>query len=431
MKRHNDYNPTKPKHLGVRMRADAWSPLPMVGKVVGPKATNDYLRLCKASKVDGSGSSNLYKTEDGKWATDPKMSMYLLDDSLLPPDLDDAKFIQVGLQEVKINVVETRQQKSKRNNDKKAKPFIREGRCHDLFGIGYEAAKSRIQSLNEFWQQHPIELPNGHMAACAKRVYHDGRLDAGGRLHGAWTGLEKDKRLQCKIDGEPICELDIKASKPTLLSALLGERISNTKIGYAWQDVYVELSILWAVGNAWTENDNFANPTEQMMRNRAIAKKVVVELIGNGTPLKSRSTKELADEYGLSRDSWLKFRDAMLNTVPALNELEPRYDDKGNISGYLNGAGFLSYHESEMMMLTLEELVSMNISAYPVHDCLMVKIQDSKIAASVFRDVIRQYCHEQSGIDVLVPLSVETTTDITFNEEDLPSEEEVVGVYLS
>jgi hypothetical protein len=67
-------------------------------------------------------------------------------------------------------------------------------------------------------------MPNGHAAACATRVYHDGRFDAGGRLYGAWTGLDKDtQRLHCTIDGEPICEIDIRGSQPTLLSCLLGD----------------------------------------------------------------------------------------------------------------------------------------------------------------------------------------------------------------
>lgn len=430
-KRHNDYNPTKPKHLGVRMRADAWSPFPMVGKDVGPKATNDYLRLCKASKVDGSGSSNLYKTEDGKWATDPKMSTYLLDDSLLPPDLDDAKFIQVGRLEVKINEAETRQQKTKRNNDKKAKPFIRVGRCHDLFGTSYEAERSRIQSLNEFWRHHPIELPDGHMAACATRVYHDGRLDAGGRLYGAWTGLEKDKRLQCKIDGEPICELDIRASQPTLFSSLLGYRLGYLMAGDTWTDVYAELSSLWALNSDWVKHDPLINPIDLIQRNRAVAKGVVVELIGNGTHLKSKATKGLAIKHGLTPNGWITFRDRMLRTIPALHELEPRYDNNGNLAGYLNGAGFLSYHESEMMMLTLEALQERGIPAYPVHDCLMVKVKNAKIAASIFRNEIRQYCKKISGVEVLVALSIELQTDLDVDQDELPSNEELVGVYLN
>ena len=60
-------------------------------------------------------------------------------------------------------------------------------------------------------------------------------------------------------------------------------------------------------------------------------------------------------------------------------------DKNGNLTGYMNGAGFLSYHESEIMMLTLERLMDEGIAAYPVHDCLMVKVSDAKQAAYVYQ----------------------------------------------
>jgi len=88
---------------------------------------------------------------------------------------------------------------------------------------------------------------------------------------------------------------------------------------------------------------------------------------------------------------WDSFRERLVQVVPALEELEPRYDKQGAVEGYLNGAGFLSYHESEMMMLTLEQLAQIGIPAYPVHDCLIVKTKDAKVAAKTFREVIHQY----------------------------------------
>ena len=36
------------------------------------------------------------------------------------------------------------------------------------------------------------------------------------------------------------------------------------------------------------------------------------------------------------------------------------------MTGYVNGAGFLSYHESEMIMQTLEALMAVGIPAFPV-----------------------------------------------------------------
>lgn len=50
-------------------------------------------------------------------------------------------------------------------------------------------------------------------------------------------------------------------------------------------------------------------------------------------------------------------------------------------------------------------------------------------AAFIFRDTIRAYCFQMSGLDVLVPLSVETTVDI--DDVKLPKTEELMGVYLN
>ena len=90
-----------------------------------------------------------------------------------------------------------------------------------------------------------------------------------------------------------------------------------------------------------------------MKRNRSVAKKVVMALIGSGISLKAKATDDLAKDFGLTDTGWKLFRDQLIKTIPAFDELEPRYNSKGDVDGYLNGAGFLSYHESEMMLKTL------------------------------------------------------------------------------
>ena len=55
------------------------------------------------------------------------------------------------------------------------------------------------------------------------------------------------------------------------------------------------------------------------------------------------------------------------------------------MTGYVNGAGFLSYHESEMIMQTLEALMAVGIPAFPVHDSLVVKQSDANQTAKIFR----------------------------------------------
>lgn len=424
----------KGPYLGARFKDEAWSLYPLAGKEVYKKVVLYLLKHFEATKVPHSGDSNLAKDEQGKWSTDPKMSMYELDHTKFPDWILEAKFIDVGRPSIKINRAESNGQKKRRQKLNKAKPHYKITEAKATFGDNYTASESRIQSLNAFWSSHPLVMQDGHAAASATRVYHDGRMDAGGRLYGAWTGLKKDnqgikKRLYSTIDGEPVCELDIRASQPTLFSSLLGYRLGGLGKDDTWGDVYAEMSSLWSVSTHWSEQDPLIDKIDIIRRNRKVAKGVVMALIGSGLSLKARAPEDLVKEHGLTETGWKLFREQLIHTIPALEELEPRYDNKGQLAGYINGSGFLSYHESEMMMLTLERLMSIGIPAYPVHDCLLVKASDSKTAAQVFREIICDYCFKMNGLKVMVPLSLETLNEV--NQDYLPSSEDLLGKYLN
>ena len=420
----------QPTYLGIQRKASAWSRYPLVGRDIAKKVIDDLIIHFGASFIEGSGDSGLHKDKKDKWRTDPIMSMYEIDLTRIPNDLAAAQFIEVGRPSVKVNKLETRPQRDWRKSQKLPKGFLNNKAAKTLDRDAHRASESRIQSLNEFWLEHPLVFPNGHAAASATRVFHDCRYDAGGRIYGAWTGLDqKEYRIYCTIDDEPICEIDIRASQPTLFSSLLGYKLGGLKASDQWDDVYAALSHLAPTGIGWAVSDDTIDTVDMMKRNRSVAKKVVMTLIGSGIPLKAKATYDLVKDYGLTDIGWKHFRDRLITTIPAFEELEPRYDSKGNVVGYLNGAGFLSYHESEMMLKALEQLVELGIPAYPVHDCLMVKVSDAKEAASVFRQVVRDYCKQLSGLEVLVPLSVTVADGIS--KELLPTDKELKGIYLS
>ena len=419
-----------PNYVGIQRRASAWSQYPLVGRTVSDAVVDDFLSRFGGQLVEGSGTSGLHKDDQGNWRTDPKMSMYTLDVAKLPEQLPAARFIEVGRPLVKVNKAETRQQKNRRKTQRFAKPFHNRKEAKARTEDALTASESRIQALNEFWPQHPLQLPNGHAVASATRVFHDGRFDAGGRIYGGWTGLDqKSKRLHCTIDGEQVVEIDIRASQPTLLSSLLGYKLGGLGPQGEWDDVYGELSRLAGQHHWWTVIDNKIDKIDLIKRNRNVAKTVVMALIGSGLPLKSKATTELVKDFGLTPQGWILFRDRLVETIPALNELEPRYDQKGQLEGYINGAGFLSYHESEMTLRTLEALIEQDVPAYPVHDSLIVKASDAVVAAKVFRHTIHDYCKQLSGLEVLVPLSVTVADDTLVGI--LPTASDLKGRYLS
>ena len=66
------------------------------------------------------------------------------------------------------------------------------------------------------------------------------------------------------------------------------------------------------------------------------------------------------------------------------------------------------------MTLVLHFLMALNIPAYPVHDCLMVKASHQEEAMTVLRDTIKAYiivhCKQNKRpniISLVVPVSIE------------------------
>jgi hypothetical protein len=320
-----------------------------------------------------------------------------------------------------------------RKTKKLAKPIMAPKDCKQKFRGEYIKAGKRVQALNEFWQQHPLVLYNGNAAACATRVFHDGRIDAGGRFYGSWTGLEGALRLRSTIDTEQVCQIDIKGSQPTLLSALLGIKMNGVSDRGTWIDCYTQITGLWHYGGS--SEDMLAAAKDPSLpdlyvRARAIAKRVVMELIGTGNADKAEPSSELIEEQNVTKAEWDFFKSRLIDAIPALTKLEPRYDASGQVSGYINGPGFLSYHESEMILQTIETLHSKGVPAYPVHDCLIIKQCDAQIAIEAIRATICQYCYDLTGSKVLVPLTIENL-DGTIKLSDLNlDEEDIKGTYL-
>ena len=133
------------------------------------------------------------------------------------------------------------------------------------------AAARAVMEMNAYWAKHPLTLPatntdRAQLFACATRIFHDGSLVSGGRWYGGWTNLKSDKRLHMRIDDEPICEIDLNGSQPTLFSALLGIRMN---VGETWTDVYASVVERLDAG-------------EERSLLRKMVKQVIVEMLGSG-----------------------------------------------------------------------------------------------------------------------------------------------------
>ena len=266
-------------------------------------------------------------------------------------------------------------------------------------------AQKAVREMNAYWVQHPLTLPatNSNPAklfASATRIFHEGSLTSGGRWYGGWTQIKSAQRLKMRIDDEPVCEIDLNASQPTLLSALLGVRMN---VGDTWTDVYD-----FVVQRLRSD--------EEYELLRKMVKQVIVEMLGTGNYKRTgpADTKPLEKPFmfddvqlfydtDYSREMYLAIQRESLEVFPALKQLNKKY---------MNATGYLSFHESEILTQTLLTLKGLDVVAYGVHDCVMVKKQDKNLAVQTYRQVIRDYVAKHQPEKKHPSLNIEVSVTI-------------------
>ena len=277
--------------------------------------------------------------------------------------IKDTHMVEAYSRIVEVNKPETYLQKKERKETKGKPPRFGNTAAQTKFGRELTVLRNEVGKLNAFYLKHPLEIVHdGHttFAAAAHRVFHEGRLDAGGRFYGYWTNQKEATRLQFKIDGEPVVSIDVNASQAVTFSMLMGKRINTSD---RWTDLYKDTA---------------------PHLNRELLKKVALEVIGLGDPYKEKPSSKNASLFE-TEGSWDSYREALLVAVPALRHLDKKY---------MNGAGFISYHEAEILKLTILRLMAMDIPAYSVHDCIIVTQLHEEAAVAYYQDTFKSYVIE-------------------------------------
>ncbi len=379
-----------------------WTRYPLVGAIT-IRDLADSMQGKYLHKIDGSGLWTIAEDEHGKKTSVTITTLYRVDPALAQsPFLSTSEFIDVGRPQVLVAKKETKGQREVRKLTNSSSPKYGLRAAEKQFRKPYHEAKDEVDELNRFYQLHPLRLPadgfTGALCGSVGRIFHHGRLDAGGRFYGGYTGLDGQLRLKSTIDGEPVVQIDLNAAQPILFSSLMGYRIKDTgrKDG-GWYDLYGEMAWELTKGNI-----------ERQDEERAKLKAVGVELIGYGDPLKKRPSPELQGKHGITTQWEFEiYRDKILHWVPALQHLD---------KDYLNGAGFITFHESQIVLKTIQELHSMGVPAFPMHDCLIVKKSDQELALKVFGHIVNYYIQEHCRannrpevINVMVAFSLESS----------------------
>ena len=385
------------EHYGVGLK--------IIKQVVTGMVEQSYI-----SKVAISGQRFFYQDDDGKDKSIGISTQYRTEDKLLNLGvLEEAAWIETGRPSVLISKAETKGKTYTRRSLGKKRQKLTKKEMRNTFGRDLGTAVSGVKLLVKYWKDHPLYLPPagnraGRYAASATRIYHNGRMDSGGRYYGAWTNVHSNTRLKGSIDGEALVQIDLNASQPTLFSSLMGEVM---EVGSSWEDLYSEMLRDLVIFES--------KDTDQTRRNKM--KQVTVEVIGTGNIIKQSPSPDSNVTWGKDNKVFIElghtpiissefnqYRQMLHHYVPALSKLD---------GSYYNGAGFISFHEAQVMQETLIALVKKEIVAYPIHDCLLVKKSNQYEAIQTYRNVIRSYVlrfnrfSRYNEIDITIPVSIE------------------------
>jgi hypothetical protein len=213
------------------------------------------------------------------------------------------------------------------------------------------ALRARVHSINVFLDT--VEIAGANLDGLHRGFnmgdHPDFAWNKGGRLyaHGrsSYQQIKAASRLDILLNGQEVCEIDIRASYLTLLHGLTGTPF------HPGQDPYrVE------------------------GRDRDIIKAWITASIGAGRPLErwpDRIVKDFADGRRIDLEAYAPVAavaDAACSKYPLLHELE-----RVGLSW-----ADLMFWESEAIIATMEGLMEQGIPSLPVHDSLLVPWRATK-----------------------------------------------------
>jgi len=113
-----------------------------------------------------------------------------------------------------------------------------------------ERIERDIKELNEFLAR--IELTGGRHEGYV-RIFNNQSWQKGGRLYSqcqdSYQLKPEHKRLGMKINGEPVAEIDLKASFLTICHAKLGVPLGNREDPYARAGIARDVAKLWCIAS--------------------------------------------------------------------------------------------------------------------------------------------------------------------------------------
>jgi hypothetical protein len=305
-----------------------------------PMKTQDYTSMPYGAAVASSLRDQLLdhgflKLEQRSSKRDQLAALYLVD---LPYDLMGLRFRPHG----KGRLVEIRAATKRNEFGQKVRGGLM---AEKPFKEELAPLRADMRRINGMMRKYPLRRPDGITFGTCKRIFN-GSLRSGGRLYGDWTTLNETERLHCTIAGQPVYEIDLKASFLSISHALVG---ANSDLPF---DPYSEVSFVKS-----------AEDLEDQCRMRKICKKLTCVYLGNG-----KGTRNFPfgfrDEFSLGKhERVMDYIGPLLDAYPCLRSVP------------LDSLQ-LAYVESEIILKAMLALINKDIPTYPVHDCLICRQAD-------------------------------------------------------
>ena len=325
----------------------------------------------KASAIDSSGF------EKSNWIKAQRLPKYFM---------EEAAFIESNLPLVLVKQPETYENRIVMEKQYFSAPKLGVKQLKQEFGEDYTQAYRSVKEMNAYWSQHPLYNPIANeFYASARRIFHNDCMKSGGHWYGGWTNFKSNERCSFTIDGYPVVQIDANAMILCLLSSLTGKPMNM--IG-SFKDVYQPVV---------SQTPNIAN-------SRYKVKQVIMDLVGSGDPYKEKpfSDGEILDNVG----EYNQIRDLCLQAYPALKCLNKEH---------FNFINDLSYHEADILTLTLLNLKQIGVVAYPERGGLIVRLGDEFNAVEILKKAYRDYVYSFQKLNKLPELDLDIALTVKFD----------------
>ena len=256
--------------------------------------------------------------------------------------------------------------------------------------------RAQVAELNAFFVGHSLTHPVIKHLGWVRKFHQATNLQTykwnkGGRLYSypqnaaCYQHLDEETRLEMRIDGEDVVEIDISSSYLTIF--------------YAWCDQQLD-----------TDTDAYGGILGPTQLDRQVAKFWINASFGNGNLLTrwskgfTKDFRERLEKKGIPPEAFATkaypmslIKERALQRHPLLERWG------GEIRGRVRGWADLMFVESKIVMGTMQELMARGVPSLPVHDSLIVQASKEALAVNTLIHQFRAHTGVVPKLDVSRP----------------------------